>query len=329
MNIQRWIAKREPNWQRLDSLLRQIEKKGLNSLEAKEIGELGNLYRLVKADLIRARTQNLGNSLIINLQTLKNRAYKQIGLEIEIGINKNSRQKECLGIIKFYRWGLPAIVQQTFPYIALSTALFLLGVLVAAFYSWQDPTFMSLIVPSSIISKVRDDGKLWTASIAGIEQAACSEIIINNLRISLGAVLGGITGGIFTIYIIIFNGLLIGTVATLVGQNNLAYPFWAFVFPHGSLELTAILLAVAAGLLIAKAIFNPGKYSRLNAIKRHTCQAIQLLFAIVPMLIIAGIIESFFSSNPNIPNPIKYLTGIGLFLLLITYFRQKSANSEQ
>ena len=331
MNIQRWIAKREPNWQRLDSLLRQIENKGANSLEAKEIWELGNLYRLLKADLIRARTQNLGNSLIINLQTLKNRAYQQIEIDIEIGIgiNKNSRRKESLGIIQFYRWGLPAIVQQTFPYIALSTALFLLGVLVAAFYSWQDPNFMSLIVPSSIISKVRDDGQLWTGSIAGIEHAACLEIMINNLRISLGAVLGGITAGIFTVYIIVFNGLLIGTVATLVGQNNLAYPFWAFVFPHGSLELTAILLAVAAGLLIAKAIFKPGKYSRLNAIKRHTCQAIQLLFAIVPMLIIAGIIESFFSPNPNIPNPIKYLTGIGLFLLLIIYFRQKPANSEQ
>jgi len=329
MNIQRWIAQREPNWQRLDSLLRQIEKKGANSLKAKEIGELGNLYRLLKADLIRARTQNLGNSLIIKLQTLKNRAYKQIEIDIEIGINKNSRRKECLGIIQFYRWGLPAIVQQTFPYTALSTALFLLGVLVASFYSWQDPTFMSLIVPSSIISKVRDDGQLWTGSIAGIEQAACSEIMINNLRISLGTVLGGITAGVFTVYVIVFNGLLIGTVATLVGQNNLAYPFWAFVFPHGSLELTAILLAGGAGLLIAKAIFNPGKYSRLNAIKRHTCQAIQLLFAIVPMLIIAGIIESFFSPNPNIPNPIKYLTGIGLFLLLIIYFRQKSAKSEQ
>ena len=153
--------------------------------------------------------------------------------------------------------------------------------------------------------------------------------MINNLRNSLGTVLGGITAGVFTVYVIVFNGLLIGTVATLVGQNNLAYPFWAFVFPHGSLELPAILLAGGAGLLIAKAILLPGKYSRLNAIKRHTCQAIQLLFAIVPMLIIAGIIESFFSPNPNIPNPIKYLTGIGLFLLLIIYFRQKPVNSEQ
>ncbi|MEL6460649.1 MAG: stage II sporulation protein M [Cyanobacteria bacterium J06621_15] len=327
MNIQRWIAKREPNWQRLDSLLRQIEQKGVNSLETKEIGELRNLYRLLKADLIRARTQNLSNSLIINLQTLKNRAYKQINIDIDI--SKNSRRKEYWGIIKFYRWGLPAILQQTFPYIALATALFLLAVLVASLYSWQDPNFMPLIVPSRIISKVRDDGQLWMSSLAGIEQAACSEIIINNLRVSLSAVVGGISAGIFTVYIIVFNGLLIGTVATLVAKNNLAYSFWAFVFPHGSLELPAILIAGGAGLLIAKAIILPGKYRRLNTIKRHTFQAIQLLLGIVPMLIIAGIIETFFSSNPNIPNPIKYLTGISLFLLLIIYFRQKSINSEQ
>ena len=327
MNIQRWIAQREPNWQRLDSLLRQIEKKGVNSLEAKEIGELGNLYRLITADLIWARTQNLSNSLIKKLQTLKNRAYLQI--DIDIGIHKNSRRKEYLGVVKFYRWGLPAIVQETFPYIALATALFISGVLVASFYSWQDQAFMSLIVPSSIISKVRDDGQLWTSSIAGIEKAACSEIIINNLRVSLSAGVGGITAGAFTVYIIVFNGLLIGTVATLVSQNNLAYPFWAFVLPHGSLELPAIFLAGGAGLLIGKAILFPGKYRRLDAIKFYGLQAVQLVFGVVPLLIIAGVIEGFFSPNPNIPDPIKYLTGLGLFILLIMYFGQKSANSEQ
>ena len=246
MNIQRWVARREANWQRLDSLLRRIERKGWKSLEANEAGELTSLYRCVVADLARARTQNLSNPLIQNLHTLKTRAYKQI--------DKSSRRQECLGVVKFYRWGLPAIVQQTFPYIALSTALFLLGVIIAWLCIWQEPTFMSRVVPARIISKVRDDGELWTASIVGVEPLVFPGITINNLKVSLGAVAGGITAGAFTIYIMVFNGLLIGAVATLVGQNNLAYPFWAFVFPHGSLELPAIILAGGAGLLISKAI---------------------------------------------------------------------------
>ena len=321
MNIQRWIARREPNWVRLDSLLRKVEKKGLKSLKAKEIGELASLYRSVAADLARARTQNSSNTLTQNLQSLTTRAYTQI--------YQGSRRQEWLGAVKFYRWGLPAIVRETFPYIALATALFMLGGLVAWWYAWQDPTFMSLIVPSRIISKVRDDGQLWIGSIVGIEPIASSGIMINNLKVSFGAVAGGITAGAWTIYLMVFNGLLIGAVATLVSQNNLAYPFWAFVFPHGSLELPAIFLAGGAGLLIGKAILFPGKYRRLDAIKLHGVQAVKLVFGIVPMLIIAGIIEGFFSPNPSIPDPIKYLTGLVLFVLLVMYFGQKTVNNEQ
>ena len=62
---------------------------------------------------------------------------------------------------------------------------------------------MSRIVPARIISKVRDDGELWTASIVGVEPLVCPRITINNLKVSLSAVAGGITAGAFTIYIMV------------------------------------------------------------------------------------------------------------------------------
>ncbi|MDZ7958355.1 MAG: stage II sporulation protein M [Aulosira sp. DedQUE10] len=311
MNIQRWIARRELNWQRLDTLLRQVEKKGLKSLRAVEIRELASLYRSVAADLARARTQQVGNTLIHSLQSLTTRAYTQI--------YQGSRRQEWQAVVEFYRWGLPAVVQQTFTYIAAATSLFLLGALLAWWYAWQDPSFMSLIVPESLISRVRDDHKLWMGSIVGVEPLASSSIMINNLSVSFGAVAGGITAGAYTTYLMIFNGLLIGAIGTLVGQNHLAYPFWAFVFPHGSLELPAIFFAGGAGLLLAKAILLPGKYRRRDALKFYGSQGVQLVFGIVPMLIIAGTIEGFFSPNPSIPDPLKYLAGMGLFVLLVMY----------
>ncbi|MEH2084853.1 MAG: stage II sporulation protein M [Nostoc sp.] len=315
MNIQRWIARREPNWQRLDALLRQIEKKGLKSLRAAEIRELASLYRSVAADLARARTQQIGNTSIQSLQSLTTRAYTQI--------YQGSRRQEWQAILEFYRWGLPSVVQQVLMYITTSTSLFLLGALVAWWYSWQNPSFMPLIVPESLITKVRDEHKLWMGSIVGIEPLASSGIAINNLSVSFGAVAGGMTAGVYTVYLMIFNGLLIGAVGTLVAQNNLAYPFWAFVFPHGSLELPAIFFAGGAGFLLARAILFPGKYRRGDALKFYGYQAVQLVFGIVPMLIIAGAIEGFFSPNPSIPEPIKYLAGIGLFILLVLYCSRK------
>ncbi|MEA5502096.1 stage II sporulation protein M [Halotia wernerae UHCC 0503] len=311
MNIQRWIARREPNWQRLGTLLKQVETKGIKSLRAAEIRELASLYRSVAADLARARTQQVGNTLIQSLQSLATRAYTQI--------YQGSRRQEWYAVVDFYRWGLPSVVQETFPYITAATAMFLLGAIVAWWYAWQDPTFMTLIVPENLITKVRDEHQLWMGSIVGIEPLASSGIMINNLSVSFGAVAGGITAGAYTAYLMVFNGLLIGAVGTLVAQNNLAYPFWAFVFPHGSLELPAIFFAGGAGLLLARAILFPGKYRRGDALKFYGYQAVQLVFGIVPMLVIAGIIEGFFSPNPSIPDPFKYLFGLGLFISLVMY----------
>jgi uncharacterized membrane protein SpoIIM required for sporulation len=315
VNIQRWIARREPNWKRLDSLLRQVEKKGLKSLQASEIRELASLYRSVSADLARARTNQVGNTLVQDLQRLTSRSYSQI--------YQGSRRQEWQGVVEFCRWGFPALVQQTFGYIAVATGIFLLGALIAWWFAWQDPMFMSLMVPESLIEQVRDRHELWMGSIVGVEPLASSQIMTNNLNVSFAAVAGGITAGLYTVFILALNGLSIGAIATLVGQNNLAYPFWAFVFPHGSLELPAIFFAGGAGLLIARAILFPGKYRRLDALKFYGSQAAQLVFGIVPMLILAGMIEGFFSPSPIVPAPLKYFAGIGIFTLLVRYCSRK------
>lgn len=327
MNVQRWIARRESSWKQLELLLKRVERRGLKSLEAREIQELSSLYRSVSSDLARARTQNLGDVLVQDLQTLTSRAYNQI--------YQGSRRREWQSVIDFVLWGFPAVVQQTGVYTAIATAIFVLGSLIAWWFSWRDPSFIALIAPEELIRMVRDDGELWMGSIVGSEPWASSNIMVNNMAVSFRAVIGGITflvkffppiftpPGVFTIYLLFFNGINIGTLSTLVGQHNLAYPFWAFVFPHGSLELPAIFLAGGAGLLLARSILFPGVYRRADALIFYGRQAAQLVFGIIPLLLIAGLIEGFFSPNPSIPEPIKYLVGTGLFIGLVYYCRRK------
>ncbi len=315
MNIQRWIARREQNWQELEKLLHKIDKKGVKSLSFREIRDLSSLYRSISSDLARAKTHEVGQTLIHQLQQLTARSYSQI--------YQGKRHQEWAAISEFYRWRLPTVVQQTWVYIASAIAIFLVGALIAWWYAWRDPAFMSLLVPEELIIQVRDQRELWMGSIIGIEPLASSSIMINNLQVAFNAIAGGITAGILTIYILLFNGLLIGAIAALVAQNDLAYPFWAFVLPHGSLELPAIFLAGAAGLLIGRAIVFPGCYRRADALKFYGFQAAQLVFGIIPMLIIAGIIEGFFSPSPIIADVIKYLVGGILFTLLCVYLKAK------
>ncbi|MBX2865513.1 MAG: stage II sporulation protein M [Leptolyngbyaceae cyanobacterium MAG.088] len=322
MNIQRWIARREPSWQQLDALLRQAENHGLASLGTDNIKALASLYRSVSADLARARTQQMGETLVQDLQALTSRGYGQI--------YQGARRQNWQAVLEFYGYDFPTTVRQSWGYIAIATALFIVSGLIAWWYSWQDPTFMSLVLGPDFVESVRESEELWTVSILGQEPVASSAITINNIGVALKAVFGGITflvwtipiftpPGVFTLYLLVFNGLMIGSVATLVAQTNLAYELWAFVFPHGSLELPAIFIAGGAGLLLARAILLPGNYRRLDALKVYGLQAAKLVYGIVPMLIIAGIIEGFFSPSPLIPSPVKYLVGTLLFAGLVRY----------
>ncbi|MBW4441475.1 MAG: stage II sporulation protein M [Plectolyngbya sp. WJT66-NPBG17] len=317
MNVKRWIARREPNWKRLDELLTRIERRGLRSLSTEEIKSLASLYRSVSADLARARTNQtlVGNTIVQDLQRLTSRSYSQV--------YQGSRKQEWKNAIDFYQWGLPEVVQQTFLHTAIATGLFFLGGLIAWWFSWRDPQFLELIVPEHLIRMVRDEGKLWMGSILGSEPKAASQIMTNNLGVTFQAAAGGMTIGIYTMFLLLMNGLLIGGVGTLVAQNNLAFPFWAFVFPHGSLELPAIFLSGGAGLLIAHGVLFPGQYRRIDAMKVYSLQAAQLMVGVIPMLVVAGVIEGFFSPSPLVPDPLKYLVGIGLFIALVQYCSRK------
>ncbi|PZD72347.1 hypothetical protein C1752_03934 [Acaryochloris thomasi RCC1774] len=315
MDIQRWLARQEPQWQRLESLLRQAESKSLKRMSASEVQELSGLYRLVASDLARAKARQVGPAITEKLQGLTMRGYAQI--------YQGGRRQEWQQVVDFFLWGFPRAVQDTWKQIAAATLIFIVGGLIGWWYAWRDPAFISTMVSQDMIDLVQDEGELWTGSMVGAEPIASSFLMRNNIGVTFKAFAGGMLAGFGTSYIMWVNGLLIGVVATLVGQNDLAYPFWAFVLPHGSLELPAIFLAGGAGLCLAQGLIFPGQYKRLDALRIGGGKAIQLMFGVVPMLVIAGIIEGFFSPAPGVPDAAKYLVGLSLFWALILYLRRR------
>lgn len=326
MNIQRWMARREPSWRQLETLLTQAEKSGLKTLSAGQVRQMASLYRSVSADLARAKGQGVSQTVIKDLQRLTSRSYSQI--------YQGSRRQEWQALVDFCRYGFPAAVQQSWAYIAVATALFALGGLAGWWFAWRDPAFLTLVLGQGFVEEVKTSQELWTVSIMGIEPVASSGIMINNIGVALWALIGGITmvvpqgpmitpPGAFTVFVLVFNGVMIGCVGVLVAQANLAYDLWAFVFPHGALELPAIFMAGGAGLLVARGILLPGPYRRLDALKHYGLQAAQLLYGIIPLLVVAGLIEGFFSPQTWIPNGFKYAVGTAIFIALVQYCRTR------
>lgn len=311
MDIKRWLKRHEPYWQRLGALLKQAETQGMRHFTAAEVQEFSSLYRKVSADLSRARTHQVGAVVLEQLTSLTQRSYTQI--------YQGKRQQSWSDLWAFYRWGFPEVVRETLPYIAISTAIAILGGLIGWWYAWRDPSFLPLIVPSHILNLVQKKGELWMGSIVGIEPMASSGIMRNNISVSISAFAGGMLAGTWTTFILWNNGLSFGAISTLVAQHNLSYPFWAFVWPHGALELPAIFFSGGAGLLLGRAILFPGQYRRLDLLRLNGGKAIQLMFGVVPMLVIAGVIEGFFSPAPAVPAALKYLFGLSLLAGLILY----------
>jgi uncharacterized membrane protein SpoIIM required for sporulation len=324
MNVQRWMARREVSWRQLEALLTQSEKKGLKSLSGSQVRQMASLYRSVSADLARAKGQGAGPAVVKDLQGLTSRSYSQI--------YQGSRRQEWQALGDFCRYGFPAAVQQSWAYIAIATALFIVGGLIGWWFAWRDPAFLTLVLGQEFVEEVKTSQELWTVSIMGIEPVASSGIMINNIGVSLKALLGGVTmfiptvpmitpPGTFTVFLLVFNGLMIGCIGVLVAQANLAYDLGAFIFPHGALELPAIFMAGGAGLLLARGILLPGSYGRRDALRLYGLRAAQLLYGIIPMLVIAGLIEGFFSPQTWIPNGIKYAVGTAILIGLVQYCR--------
>jgi uncharacterized membrane protein SpoIIM required for sporulation len=320
MDVKQWLSRQEPAWQRLIALLNRAEKQGMKRLSAPEVQELSSLYRKVSSDLSRARTHQVGAVIIEQLTNLTVRSYNQI--------YQGGRRQNWRDVVAFYRQGFPAVVRETFPYTAIATGISLIGAFIGWWYGWRDPTFLKMIVPSHILHLVQDKGELWMGSIVGVEPMASSAIMQNNISVTISAFAGGMLAGTWTTFLMWINGLSIGAIATLVGKYGLAYPFWAFVFPHGALELPAIFISGGAGLLLAKAILFPGQYRRIDQLKQLGSKSIQLMFGVVPMLFMAGIIEGFFSPSPVVPSSLKYLTGTVLFGFLVIYVSRRPATQK-
>jgi uncharacterized membrane protein SpoIIM required for sporulation len=147
-----------------------------------------------------------------------------------------------------------------------------------------------------------------------------ASIMTNNIRVAVFAFAGGVTFGILTIYLLVTNGILLGALAALFWHYGKSYHFWAYIVPHGIIELTAIFIAGGSGLLMGYKLLVPGQYSRGFQLKNQAKRSVQLLLGTVPLFVIAGVIEGFITPSAislEAKYIVAFLTVIGLILYVI------------
>lgn len=307
MNESEFIKHNTETWLKLEGYAVRINKKGIKSLNSSEIKEFLYVFRQSSHHLAYVRTyypkSRLGeylNSIIINSHSY---VY---------GVKKVSLR----GIKKYLGYEFPRLLREHRYYILASFGFFAIGFLISMLLVFYKEANSSMFLEQSLIDGIKSrvaGGKEWDYPLMS------SYIMINNITVSLKAFALGITLGFGTIYVLFFNGATLGALTALIYSYGKPLNYWSLILPHGVTELTAVFISGAAGLTIAKSLLIPGKYTRKHALIASAKASVPMLMGVMLMLVIAGIIEGFFTPL-NIPEGAKLTLALVTAILWAAYF---------
>jgi len=282
VNLERFVAERQQDWDELEELTKAARRRA-ERLGPEKVRRLGALYRATAADLAFARGRFPADPVTRRLEDLVGRSRHLV--YSAPGGGRGS-------LVRFFTRGYWRLIAERWVAILVALVLLLGPAALAAAWGMHDPPAAIGIVPDEFRPVVEEE-RPWE-DLSPDEQAAfSSEVLTNNIRVTLFAFAGGITLGLLTALVLIYNGILLGAIAGLMIEAGNGIGFVDLVTGHGVLELSCIVVAGAAGLSFGWAIVEPGYRTRTAALRREAVHTIAIVLGTAPWLVLAGIVEGF------------------------------------
>ena len=282
MNVERFLRERQQRWAELESLVSAARGRP-ERLGADGVRRLGSLYRQAAADLALGRRRFRPEPAVADLEDLVGRARHLV-------YESEARRQSP---VEFFATGYWRRVRERPVLLAVAAALVLVPIALGAAWGAADPGTAAGMVPGGFRS-VTEPRQVGGPGLSPAASAAFSSMIFtNNIRVTFLAFAGGLTLGLMTAGVLLYNGALIGVVGGLaLGAGN-GPAFLELVAPHGVLELSCIVVAGTAGLRLGWAVVEPGPGPRLPAVVTQGRQAVELALGTAPWLVLAGLVEGY------------------------------------
>jgi uncharacterized membrane protein SpoIIM required for sporulation len=309
VNLDAFVREREPAWTELDGLVADAGRRP-EALGAERLRRLGTLYRSAAADLAAARRRFPAEQATARLESLVGRA-RHVVYDAE---GRRGSLREFFGRTYWRR------IRERRGVLLLAAALLLAPTALTTLWGARDPASAARFVPGDFrsVTEPRTGGN--SLGLTPAESSDMSaQIFTNNIKVALLAFAGGITLGVMTGYLLIFNGVLFGTLLGLSLSAGNGESFIVLVSPHGFLELSCIVVAGVAGLRMGAAVLAPGNLRRSVVLQREARAAGELALGTIPWLVLAGIVEGFVTPR-GLPVGAAVATGLvfgGVYWALI------------
>jgi uncharacterized membrane protein SpoIIM required for sporulation len=320
MDVESFIRERQQQWIRLGRLLDEAEAAADRELGTARLMELLRLYRQACSDLSEARSYTANPELLGRLNDLSARGYRFV-YRRPAGGQSGAALRRALEV------EIPRAFRRRRAEVLSAAAALVLGAVVGLLAVVADRHNGERLIPPAFFSESPKERvekiEKGDERIQTVEEALHFGVSLytHNIQVSfLAFALGALTvaGGLWLLF---YNGVTLGAVAGMYVLDGVTGFFFAWVGPHGGLEIPAIVFGAAAGLVTGRAMLAPGDRTRGAALREAFPDAWRMMAATALILVVAGLVEGSFSqfSSKTFPTTLKVSVAAVLFASLMGY----------
>lgn len=265
-------------------------------------------------DLGYSKTYYPHSKVTIYLNGLASRIY--------LGIYKNKKE-ESSRIVRFWKTELPLVVRKHHREVLLALVVFLLFAIMGAFSAAHDETFVRGILGDGYVEMTEDNiakGDPFGVYKDEDQLMMFVRIAVNNIRVSFLTFVAGCLASVGTVWFLMTNGVMVGAFQYYFFAKGLGWASVLVIWIHGTLEISSIIMAGAAGIIVGNSWLFPGTHKRLHSFRNGAKDGLKVLIGIVPILVLAALLEGFVTRYSNMPKPISISILAVSFLFVVWYF---------
>ncbi len=281
---------------------------------AKNPDEMAGQFTDLVNDLGYAKTFYPQSKVTPYLNGLASRIY--------LGIYRNKKE-EVSRIGRFWKTELPLVVRKYHREIGYSFLIFLLFAVMAAFSAAHDESFVRGVLGDQYVDMTEENiarGDPFGVYKHQDQTSMFFYIAVNNVEVSFMIFVLGFALSIGTVWQLFRNGVMLGAFQYYFFARGLGWQSVLVIWIHGILEISAIIIAGGAGIVLGNSILFPGTHRRIDSLKRGGKDGIKLMIGLVPIFIAAAFLEGFVTRYSKMPVWLSLFILVASLSFVIWYF---------
>jgi len=300
-----FLKKNAEKWKEVETFLASKEKVNPDKL----------------ADLFIQLTDDLSYSRTFYPESKTTQYLNSITAKVHQSIYKSKKEKKER-FIRFWKYEAPLIFYKHRTEIIISFAIFFIAMLIGVVSSAGDSGFVRLIMGDSYINMTlenidKGDPMAVYKQMNGVDMFL--GITFNNIRVSFFAFMMGLLVSFGTGWILMSNGIMLGAFQYFFHIHGLLIQSVLVIWIHGTLEISAIIIAGAAGITLGNSILFPGTYSRRQSFMIGAKEGLKMIVSLIPIFITAGFLESFVTRHTTMPVYLSLTIILGSLTFIVWY----------